>query len=187
MSENRVIVVAGPSGAGKDTLLGIAMSEVEGVYLAVSATTRSPREGEIDGRDYHFMSDARFGELVDKGEFLEWEDVYGRKYGTLRSEVDRARRAGMDILLELDVKGALRVRSLEKDAVLVFIRPPDFDELRKRLEKRKTEKERDIDSRLEVARREIETGEREFDLVIVNDDLQRAAEELKEVLRGKRP
>ena len=182
--KGRVFVVAGPSGAGKDTLIRKAMREVENIHYSVSATTRPPRKGEVEGRDYFFMSDDEFDRLIEKGAFLETEGVFGNRYGTLRSEVEKATRSGENILLELDVKGALNVKSEKEDALLVFIMPPSLEELEARLENRRLDRESDIKLRMEIAPGEIEIGRNSFDVIIVNDDEDKASENLASVLRG---
>jgi guanylate kinase len=178
--------VAGPSGAGKGTLIGRALEKLEDVDYSVSATTRPIATGEIDGIDYHFVSDGRFDELVEADAFLEWEEVFGRRYGTIRSEVDRALSAGKDVLLELDVKGALTVKSKLKDALLIFIMPPTLGELETRLKRRSRDGERDINERTKLAPGEIEVGRAGFDVIIVNDDVDEAAAKLETALRGEK-
>jgi len=179
-----VFVVAGPSGAGKDTLIARALEELPGMHYSVSATTRPRRKGEIDGRDYYFISEEEFDDRLKEGQFLEWEEVFGRKYGTLKSEITGALADGKDVLLELDVKGALQARSKLSDSVLIFIMPPSVEELRSRLEKRDQNEDEDITTRMKVAPREIEVGKREFDRIIVNRDAEDAARSLIELLRS---
>ncbi len=182
-ARGKLYVVAGPSGAGKTTVIKKALEEVE-VRLSVSATTRAPRPGEVDGRDYLFLSEEEFERLEEAGEFLEWEEVYGHRYGTPRGPVEEAIAGGEDVLLEIDVKGALAVERLVPGARLVFIMPPSSDDLKDRLEGRADGKT-EIDRRLEVAPWELEVGARDFDEVIVNDDLEEAAARLAGVLRGE--
>lgn len=177
--------MAGPSGAGKDTLISEALGEVQDVYFSVSATTRSPRQGESDGRDYHFLSDGEFEDLLEKDAFLEWEEVFGERYGTLKSEIEKAHAQGKDVLLELDVKGALQVRRKVPGAKLIFVMPPSFEELESRLRKREKNEEGDISRRIEVAPWEMEVGRRDFDFIIVNREVHSAAAELAEILRGE--
>lgn len=181
--EGRVFVVAGPSGAGKGTLIRRALENARNLYYSVSVTTRLPGAGEVEGKDYHFISDEQFDALVRQDAFLEWEEVHGRRYGTLESEVEKARVAGKDVLLELDVKGALNVRSKLEDALLVFVMPPSLEELEARLRKRDREGEEDISARMREAEREIETGRADFDVVIANDDVDEAAAQLLRVIR----
>lgn len=183
----KVFVVAGPSGAGKDTLIKKVLETTPDVRYSVSATTRRPGEGEVDGRDYYFLSDSEFTDLAGNGAFLEWEEVFGNRYGTLKSEVEKAAAAGKDLLLELDVKGALNVKSKIDKAVLIFIVPPSLEELKERLKDRNREAEEEMRLRAEIAPREIEAGRDRFDVLIVNVDVDRAAGELKKVLKGEKP
>ena len=129
----RLFVISGPSGAGKGTLLSRVRESRPDLGLTVSATTRSPRPGDVDGVTYHFLDDSDFVARVERGEFLEWADVHGHKYGTLRSEVDRRIADGKSVILEIDVQGAFNVRKVYPDAVLIFIEPPSMDELERRL------------------------------------------------------
>lgn len=180
-----MFVVAGPSGAGKGTLIRKVLSETPGVHYAVSATTRAPRQGEVNGKDYYFLGEEEFEGLIDQGEFLESEEVYGNRYGTLKSEVQKAVSSGRDVLVEVDVKGALTVHSQLAGALMVFIMPPSMEELESRLRKRGTDSESEIGARIEVAPWEVKTGESDFDVVIVNSDVEEAADELARVLRGE--
>ena len=170
----RLFVVSGPSGVGKGTLVAKVRGDRPSLGLTVSATTRLPRPGEADGVSYYFMDDAEFSRRVSQGEFLEWANVHGHRYGTLLSEVRRNLSEGRSLILEIDVQGGLNVRRIHPDAVLVFIEPPSMDELEHRLRGRGTEDE-------ENARREMEMGE-SYDVRIVNDDLERAAQELERTI-----
>ena len=174
-------MVAGPSGAGKDTLLKEVMKGLN-LHLSVSATTRKPRPGEVEGRDYHFISDDEFDRLLADNAFLEWKEVYGNRYGTLTSEVEEAVESGRDIVLEIDVKGALDVKSRVRDALLIFIMPPSIEELEARLRSRDADNEGEIKTRTDIAPWEMDTGTKEFDVIIVNDDIDRAAGELARAL-----
>jgi len=176
-------VVTGPSGAGKGTLIHELVEQVDGVEVTVSATTRLRRRGEQDGREYRFLSAADFLAAVERGEFLEQvEYVSGHRYGTLRSELDRIRRAGKVPLLELETEGALRVKHEMPDAVTIFI-SASVDELERRLRERATESAGEIDERIALARKQLEQAG-EFDHVIENDDLERAVGELTGLVRG---
>jgi len=181
VKKGRIFVIAGPSGAGKDTLIKRAIENLD-VHLSVSATTRKPRPGEVEGSDYRFLSDREFDRLVASDAFLEWKDVYDNRYGTLKCEVEDAISAGLDVILEIDVKGALDIKSRVEDAVLVFIMPPSMEELEARLRGREADPESEIKTRTEIAPWEIEMGEKEFEIVIVNDDIDRAVGELAMVL-----
>ncbi len=149
--------------------------------LTVSATTRSPREGEVDGVSYHFLDDAEFDRRLANGEFLEWAWVHGHRYGTLVSEVERVLSTGESVVLEIDVQGGLSVRAVMPDAVLVFVEPPSMEELERRLRGRGTEDEKSVELRLANARTEMGHAD-EYDVRIVNDDLERACDELEDVI-----
>jgi guanylate kinase len=178
-----VLVVTGPSGAGKGTLIRELVERVPGVEVTVSATTRERRRGEEDGREYWFLSDGDFTERVARGEFLEYvEYVSGHRYGTLRSELDRIATNGHVPLLELETEGALRVKHEVPGAVTIFI-SARVDELERRLRDRATESSGEIHERIELARKQLEQAG-EFDHVIENDDLERAVSELTTLVRG---
>jgi guanylate kinase len=166
---------------GKGTLVAKVRGNRPSLGLTVSATTRPPRPGEVDGVSYFFMDDAEFSRRVSQGEFLEWANVHGHRYGTLLSEVRRNLAEGRSLILEIDVQGGLNVRRIHPDAVLVFIEPPSMEELEHRLRGRGTEDEASIECRLENARREMEMGE-SYDVRIVNDDLEHAAQELERTI-----
>ena len=181
----RVFVITGPSGVGKGTLIRDLRGRVPGLELSVSATTRAPREGEEQGRDYHFLTAEEFAERADAGEFLEHATFSGNRYGTLRSEIERILEAGRSVVLEIEVQGARQVRAAMGDeAVLIFIAPPDPDVLRERLAGRGTDSEAAIARRLETAKQELEALQ-EFKHVVVNDDVERAAAELEDIVRGE--
>ena len=178
-----VLVVTGPSGAGKGTLIRELVAHVPTIEATVSATTRARRRGEEDGREYWFLTDKDFAERVAAGEFLEWvEYVSGRRYGTLRSELDRIATNGRVPLLELETEGALRVKHEVAGAVTIFI-SARVDELERRLRERATESTGEIGERIELARRQLEQAE-EFDYVIENDDLDRTVGELTQLVAG---
>jgi guanylate kinase len=155
---------------------------VPGLEMSVSATTRTPREGEVDGRDYHFLDPAEFDRLAREGAFLEHATYSGNRYGTLRSEVERRLETGSSVVLEIEVQGARQVRAAMPESVQVFIAPPSAADLRRRLERRGTDSEQAIESRLKTAELELE-AQPEFAYVIVNDDIERAAEELDRLVR----
>jgi guanylate kinase len=178
-----VLVVTGPSGAGKGTLIRELVERVSGIEVTVSATTRERRRGEEDGREYWFLSDDEFLARVERGEFLEHvEFVSGHRYGTLRSEFDRIAAHGHVPLLELETEGALRVKREVPGAVTIFI-SARVDELERRLRERATESAGEIGERIELARKQLEQAG-EFDHVIENDDLERAVAELTTLVRG---
>ncbi len=175
---SRLVVLAGPTAVGKGTVSGYIRDHVPDVWLSVSATTRPPRPGEIDGVHYHFVSDAEFDAMVAAGDMLEWAVVHGRaKYGTPRRPVEQTLAAGHRALLEIDLQGARQVREAMPEALLVFLAPPSWDELVRRLVGRGTETEDERQTRLATARRELAAAE-EFDVVVVNDEVRHAAEEL---------
>ena len=182
MSRKPVFVVTGPSGAGKGTLIRALLERVPDLELAVSATTREQRAGERDGRDYWFVTDDEFGRRVGAGEFLEWVSyVSGHRYGTLRSEIDRIRGEGRAPVLELETKGALAVQEDVPGSVTIFVDTPSFDELERRLRERATESAGEIGERLALARTQREQSGA-FDHVVVNDDVERAADELEGIV-----
>jgi guanylate kinase len=177
----RLIVISGPSGAGKGTLIARLLEESDRFVVATSATTRRRRPGEEHGREYFFLDDAEFQEHVDRNDFLEHVSYAGGRYGTLRSEVDRLLASGRDVILELEVDGAFNVRRRRPDALLVFIDPPSFEDLERRLRDRATDSAGEISTRLAIAREQLETKDA-FDLVVVNDDRERATRELLAML-----
>jgi guanylate kinase len=180
-----LIVVSSPSGGGKGTLIDRVLQTMQGVSYSVSYTTRPPRPKEKDGREYFFVSTAAFEEMVERGEFLEWANVYGHLYGTNRHQVEREREAGRDIVLEIDVQGAESIRRLVADAVTVFILPPSFEMLRSRLTARGTDSAEDLQRRLRGAPAEVEQY-RNFQYVILNDDINRASAQLASVIYAER-
>ncbi len=173
------MVITGPSGVGKGTLIRALRERVPGLELSVSATTRRPRPGEVAGVDYHFLSDAEFNERLGAGDFIEHATYAGNRYGTLRSELERPAERGL--LLEIELQGARQIRQAVPEAVQVFVEPPSLDALRARLIGRGSDSPEQIEDRLAVAREEIEARS-EFEHVIVNDRLERAVEELVELV-----
>jgi guanylate kinase len=180
----KVFVITGPSGVGKGTLIGELRKRVPGLELSVSATTRQPRKGEQDGRDYHFLNPEEFDRRVEAGDFLEHATYSGHRYGTLRSEVDRRLAEGTSVLLEIEVQGARQIRDAMPEALLVFIAPPDAEALRRRLEGRGTDSPEAIDERLRTAVGELDARQ-EFQHAVVNDEIDRAADELARIVRAE--
>lgn len=178
-----VLVVTGTSGAGKGTLEKMLLERMTEVELAVSATTREQRPGEENGREYWFITPEKFERLVEDGEFLEYVDLpWGARSGTLRSEIDRIRADGKVPLLDLETDGALRVQDAIPGSVTIFVDAPTFAELERRLRERATESSGEIQVRLDLARKQ-QTLKDRFDYVIVNDEVERAAQELTEIVR----
>jgi guanylate kinase len=177
----RVFVITGPSGVGKGTLIRGLMERVPTLELSVSATTRAPRPGEHDGVDYHFLTRTEFNTKVNQGAFVEHADYAGRSYGTLRSELDERVRAGVPVVLEIEVQGARQVRAAMPEAVQVFIAPPSLQALRTRLVGRGTDDQSEVERRLRVAEQELE-AQPEFGYVVVNDRLEDALERLAAIV-----
>jgi guanylate kinase len=177
-----IFVVSGPSGCGKSTLIGRVLADAGGLRFSVSHTTRPKRGREIDGCDYHFVSGEAFEAMVRAGAFVEWADVHGHRYGTSRAGIEAA--AG-DVVLDIDVQGARQIRKSNLPATLVFVMPPVFAELRRRLVARGTDGPDAVERRLRKAREEV-LAFPEFDYVIVNEALEAAAEELRSIIRAER-
>ena len=180
-----VIVVSGPSGAGKSTILQRVLLEVPRLLFSVSHTTRPPRPGEREAVDYHFVSRDEFQRLKAGEKFLEWAEVHGQCYGTARSEYARAAEDGVDLLLDLDVQGAQSVRKTFLDAVAIFILPPSYEHLERRLRSRGPADEATYARRLQVAAEELRMFP-EYDYAIINDDLDESVESLKAIIRAAR-
>jgi guanylate kinase len=176
-----VFVITGPSGVGKGTLIRLLRERIPELALSVSATTRAPRPGEEDGVDYHFLSDDEFAEKVRNGEFVEWAEYSGRRYGTLRSELQRHVDDGRPVVLEIEVQGARQVRETMPEAVQIFIEPPDFEALKDRLVGRGTDHTEEVDRRLAVAKEELAAAG-EFHHRVVNDRLDEAVARLVEIV-----
>lgn len=185
MHNGKLYVFTGPSGAGKGTLLSRLCAADPRLSVSISATTRAPRAGEQDGAHYHFLSREAFEELIADDAFLEYARYVDNYYGTLEQPVNEKLQQGHDVVLEIEVQGAMQVKRKRADAVMIFIAPPSFEELEKRLRGRGTEQEDKVKKRLETAKIELES-KNQFDYVIVNDDIDRAYSELRAILDAHR-
>jgi guanylate kinase len=183
MNTGAVVVVSGPSGAGKGTLIRGLLAARPELSLAVSATTRAPREGEVHGREYYFLSQGEFDERIAAGDFVEWCHVHGNRYGTLRSEIDKKVQAGENVVLEIDIQGAKKVLSQFDRLFRVFIAPPSVDILLQRLKNRNTEADQDLDVRMRAAAEEM-LEQRFYDGVVVNHEVSRAVSDLVQYVDG---
>lgn len=181
MKTGKLFVLSGPSGVGKGTLREHALNNAPNLKYSISCTTRKPREGETDGVEYRFISHAKFQEYISQGLFLEYAHVHEDYYGTLKSDVMSELEAGHDVLLEIDVQGALKVKEIMPEAVLIFVAPPSVEVLTQRLTGRGTESSSSLEVRLSNALKEIALKDK-YDYVIVNDDLDSACEELKKII-----
>jgi len=175
-----MVVISGPSGSGKSTICKRLLEDPR-VVFSVSATTRKMRPGEVDGRDYHFLAVDEFRQRIARGEFIEHAEVYGNLYGTLRGPLEKAIAAGQLYLLEIDVQGALQLKALGEPGQYIFIAPPDFDELRRRLVKRNTETPEVLERRLHKAEDEYRERDK-YDHVVVNDDLEQAVAHVQKLI-----
>lgn len=181
---SKVFVITGPSGVGKGTLIAALLKRIPELELSVSATTRQPRDGERDGCDYHFLSPPEFDRRSEAGDFLEFATYSGNRYGTLRSEIERRLAAGHSVLLEIEVQGARQVRAAMPESVQIFIAPPEPAALRERLLERGKDSPEAIDARLAVAAQELAAKD-EFAHQVVNDELDRAADELQRIVEAE--
>lgn len=182
MQRGKLIVISAPSGSGKTTIAKEIMKLNPSLGFSVSATTRKKRDNETEGKDYFFLSDAEFKQRVNRGDFVEWEEVYpGKLYGTLKGEVERLLSTGHDVLFDLDVKGGLSIKKQFPEACLIFIRPPSFDILKQRLEGRRTEDEATVAKRLERVPLELVLG-KQFEYQVMNDGLQKAIDDVQTIV-----
>ncbi len=184
MTAARLFIISGPSAVGKGTIVKRILKSDGKVHLSVSATTRNPREGEEEGISYYFMSDEQFVKAVGEGGFLEHASVHGHYYGTPKAPVMSQLKAGRDVILEIDVQGAMQVKESYPDGVFIFILPPSVDALRSRIMHRGTESEEDIQVRLGAAQREMEYLEH-YDYYVVNDDLEKAVDSVKKIMAAE--
>lgn len=185
MRKGVLLVVSGPSGVGKSTLLRELVQRELSLCFSVSMTTRPPRSGEVDGRDYYFVSRSEFERARKAGELLEWAPVHAHLYGTPRGPIEKQRLAGYDVILDIDVQGARQVKEKCPEAYLIFIAPPSWAELERRLRQRRTDSEAQIAERLRIAQWEL-SCQGEFDEVVVNDQMEKAVDELQDILERQR-
>ncbi len=184
MTKPVLVVISGPSGVGKTTIIKALLSRRNDVIFSVSCTTRPKRPGEVHGRDYFFITEEEFRSMVEREEFLEWAEVHGHLYGTPRKFIDKAMKEGKSVLLDIDVQGAMKVMETFKEGVFIFIAPPSVKALEKRLRKRKTETEEKIRRRLEDAKWELGFIEK-FQYLIINEELDRAIYELDSIITAE--
>ena len=180
-----LFVLSSPSGAGKSTISRMLLGSDDGIALSVSATTRPIRPGEVDGRDYHFVSDDQFGAMVAAGEFLEWAHVFGHRYGTLKSEVLKTIEGARDVLLDIDWQGTQQLKQVDPDIVRVFILPPSMEELERRLRTRGTDSDEVIQARMQRAAAEISHWA-EYDYVLINNNADKCRELVHNILKAER-
>ena len=185
MKKGLLIVVSGASGTGKGTVCKELLARERGVAFSVSATSRAPREGEQDGREYYFRTRTEFETMIAEGAFLEYADVYGNYYGTPLAPIEARRSAGEDILLEIDTQGALNVMERCPDGTFIFLLPPSLEELRRRITGRGTESEESLARRLAAARDEIRLGRR-YRYAVLNDTVENAAAQIQTILAAER-
>lgn len=183
MADARLFVISGPSAVGKGTIVSRIVNEDENVHLSVSATTRDPRPGEEDGVSYYFMTDEGFRSRIAEGGFLEYADVHGHFYGTPKAPVMSEMDRGRDVILEIDVQGAMQVKETYPDGIFIFILPPSLAELRSRINSRGTESEADIERRLGKAEAEMAYLEH-YDFCVVNDDLEEAVQAVRTIMKA---
>ena len=178
----RLIVVSGPSGSGKDTLIRAALEAIPELALIASATTRKPREGEVDGRDHVFLSREQFERWIEEDRLLEWAEYSGNLYGTPRHSVEELLESGCSVILRIELQGARQIKERLPDAVMVFVRAPSLEETRRRLESRATETSEAVESRMATAIKEVAARE-EFDYEVVNGDREQARQDMIETLQ----
>ena len=180
--KGKLIIVSGPSGSGKSTVTKIVKDKLN-IPLSISATTRNPRDGEIDGKDYFFLSEEEFKNKIANDEFYEYAEVHGNYYGTLKKTVEDNLNRGLNVILEIDVQGAIIAKEKKKDAILVFFRTKDMEVLEKRLRDRKTDSEEVIQTRLKNAETELKY-ENKYNYTIVNENLENSIQELIDIIEG---
>lgn len=180
--QGKIIAISSPSGGGKTTIVKQILKDFPEIVFSVSATTRPKRKNEIDGVDYFFLSEEEFKRKIDNGEFIEWEQFYDYYYGTLKSYVVNNIKNGISVLFEIDVNGALSLKKIYPESILIFIDPPSFEELINRLKKRKTESDEDLQKRINRAKMELSLKEK-FDYIFVNDELEKVYKKVKSLIK----
>jgi guanylate kinase len=183
--KNLIIIMSAPSGSGKTTIVNRLREKMPGLVCLVSYTTRKQRKDEVDKKDYIFITEEEFKEKIEKGDLLEWEEVFGNYYGSSEEQLREALKKNDDVILSIDVKGAREVRRKFPESISIFIMPPSVDELATRLKKRNTDEESAVSTRLKEAEREIAAAD-EYDYLIVNEDLDKAIEELQAIIEQER-
>jgi len=183
-NKSHLFVISGPSGVGKNTIIRAVMQKVDGLSYSVSHTTRKPRNGEINGRDYYFVDEKTFKKMIEDGLFVEWAKVYSDYYGTSFSSIREKLAEGKDVILDLDVQGGMNIRKHFKNSSLIFVIPPSIEELKRRLRKRGTEDEI-IEKRLSNIEFELKMAER-YDYIVINDSLERAIKEMEAIIIAER-
>ncbi|MCX8026996.1 MAG: guanylate kinase [Thermodesulfovibrionales bacterium] len=180
-----LFVLSAPSGTGKTTIANRICKELDNIEISISYTTRQPRDGEVEGLHYYFIQKDRFNQMINDNAFLEWAAVHGNYYGTSRYKIEEILSSNKDVLLDIDTQGGKSIKLQDPDSVLIFIMPPSFDELKNRLIKRATEPIEKINQRLQNAHKEISESIH-YDYIVVNDDLDRAVEEVKCIIKAER-
>ena len=181
--KGRLFIISAPSGAGKSTVINLLVERRENLILSVSATTRAPRDGEVDGSSYHFVSHESFKQMISRGEFLEYAEYVGELYGTPKKPIFEYLEAGKDVLLEIEIQGAKQVMEQEPGVISIFIVPPDIDELERRLRGRGTDSEEKLAARLDRAARELKEKDI-YTYIVVNDELNRTVDEIIEIIEN---
>lgn len=179
--EGLLIVISGPSGAGKGTVCKALLNQVENLNISISMTTRKPRIGEIDGINYYFTGEDKFKKMIDQNELLEYAKVYDNYYGTPKKKVIEKLKQGEDIILEIDIQGALKVKSQFPEGVFIFIMPPSMKELKNRIEKRGTETEQEVTKRFQASYEEINYVSK-YNYIVINDEIEKAVEKVKAII-----
>lgn len=181
MKKGRLFIISAPSGTGKSTVVSHLLKKFPELVYSISYTTRPPRRGEENGREYHFVDAITFRKLIDEGFFAEWAEVHGAFYGTPRIEIEEAISSGRNVVLDIDVQGGMSLKSHYPEAVTIFLTPPSFEELKTRLSGRKTDPQPVVEKRLENAKKEMTFKDR-YDKCVVNDELKRAVDEVAAII-----